>query len=431
MRGLTFVDLFAGIGGFHHALRRPPINARCVLAVEKDPAARLVYAASFPGVPIVDDIRAITMGQNGSERDSRGIQKDVPDHDILCAGFPCQPFSKSGQQLGTSDLTRGTLFWDILRIIQVKKPRYVLLENVRNLTGPRHQQTLETILTCLSKAGYAVDNRPLALSPHELSPHRGGSPQARDRVFIGATRRDVGRTPNLHRITEILGDVWNPRDWRIEGILQHEDLIANRQDYLLNAEEISWLDCWNYLIQSIPDNELPSFPIWSDDFVLRARFSRSEPDWKNDYWRKNSLFYQHYRDLIDSWRARRFGPARLRVRDFPRSRRKFEWQARDWQTTTPDRDIWKLLVQFRPSGIRVRPPTYTPALVAITQTSIIGPRRRRLTPLECARLQGFDSAIFENIDLPDAIKYRQLGNAVHTGVAHTVAKFLITGRLAA
>src|SRR5439155_3870168 len=107
---------------------------------------------------------------------------------------------------------------------------------------------------------------------------------------------------------------------------------------------------------------------------------------------------------------------------FPPSRRKFEWQARGYE-----RDLWRLLLHLRPSGIRVRPPTYLPALVAITQTSIIGCRRRRITPREGARLQGFPDSF--DLHPNDSVAYRQLGNAVNVGVVKFVASLLFAGRI--
>jgi DNA (cytosine-5)-methyltransferase 1 len=178
-------------------------------------------------------------------------------------------------------------------------------------------------------------------------------------------------------------------------------------------------------VQAIPSDWLPGFPIWFDAFVEDPDIPIDTPGWKADFLRKNSEFYVAHRKVIDRWAKRRWGPLMQRVEDFPPSRRKFEWQARSWQPTRADRDLWGLVMHLRPSGIRVKPPTYLPALVAITQTSVIGSRRRRITPAEAARLQSMDPMHLGRGEVDDATAYKQLGNAVNVGVVRFVTASLI------
>src|SRR5215213_4175372 len=142
----TFIDLFAGIGGFHAALSA--MGGECVYAVEKDPEAAAVYERNW-GIDPLGDIVEDTEGR-----------MVVPKHDVLAAGFPCQPFSKSGFQRGM-DEARGTLFWNILRILEVQRPTVVLLENVRNIYGPRHKHEWHVIVRSLRELGYQVSSRPI------------------------------------------------------------------------------------------------------------------------------------------------------------------------------------------------------------------------------------------------------------------------------
>src|SRR5688572_7413123 len=175
----TFVDLFAGIGGFHAALSA--LGGECVYAVEKDPAAAAVYERNWK-LPALGDIVTDTTDQ-----------MRVPKHDVLAAGFPCQPFSKSGFQRGM-DEARGTLFWNICRVIEERRPSIVILENVRNIAGPRHTHEWEVIIRSLRDIGYQVSSTPAVFSPHLLPPRLGGRPQVRERVFIVGTHVGTERS---------------------------------------------------------------------------------------------------------------------------------------------------------------------------------------------------------------------------------------------
>ena len=201
-----FVDLFAGIGGFHAALGA--LGGECVYASEWDEDAARIYERNWNWKPEGD----ITLAAND-------VDMKVPPHDVLVGGFPCQPFSKSGKQLGMEE-TRGTLFWNIAKIIKTHKPSIVLLENVRNIAGPRHIHEWQVIIQTLRDLGYRVSENPHVVSPHLIKREFGGRPQVRERVFIAATLIPKG-IPNFKSNVDVpdlspVMDGWDPQDWNLE-----------------------------------------------------------------------------------------------------------------------------------------------------------------------------------------------------------------------
>lgn len=408
----TFADLFAGIGGFHVALAHA--GAQAVFVSEIDPKARKTYLANWVDhlpkdeMPEVnEDINSATPVTGSLERVPRGV-------DVLTAGFPCQSFSKSGAQKGM-DETRGTLFFNIARFLEQRTPPVILLENVRNLVGPRHTHEWNVIIRELRRIGYRVSRTPSVFSPHLLPPRLGGTPQVRDRVFILGTYVGPGRSQVEVPPTLVRGPVdgWDPKQWNIEWVLDREDEIENLQDYDLRQHEREWIDTWDWFVRAFTAStgeRLPGFPLWEEHWMPVAEMEATEapdakPDWKKDFLYKNARFYEDHMQLIDAWRE-----AKPQVKGFPTSRRKLEWQAQDHKS------LWDTVMHFRPSGIRAKAPTYLPALVAITQTSIIGPRQRRITPHEAARLQGLPRS-FSFGEQRDPASYKQVGNGVCVGAA--------------
>jgi DNA (cytosine-5)-methyltransferase 1 len=441
MSQFKFIDLFAGIGGFHHALKS--LGGECVLTCELDPQCELVYKSIFPSAKkpghFVNNIRTITrkdVEDPDSGRSVAAIKNRVEEHDILCAGFPCQPFSKSGHQLGFKDSTRGTLFFDIMEIVYARKPQFLILENVRNLAGPRHRDTWAIIRDTIREAGYVTLDEPIVLSPHILHPDDDGAPQVRERVFILASR-DKSHFDRMRHIQADIetGDIsrgWNQHRWRISKILLPDTKIKNVEKYRLSDDELGWVEAWEWFVQNIPDENLPGFPIWSDQFKLEPEIPEDCPGWKRIFLVKNSQFYKDHKSIIDRWKKMKWGKSQKTVSEFPPSRQLFEWQAKRAHPCREGRTLRDLVLQFRPSGIRVKPPTYLPALVAITQTSVVGPdvkagikEYRELTPQEAAELQCMPHDVFEASGIDDKAAYKQLGNAVNVGVVRYLANRLI------
>lgn len=407
----TFIDLFAGIGGFHGALSA--LGGECVYASEIDKDAARIYNRNWGLQPDGD----ITLAANENNM-------DVPEHDVLVGGFPCQPFSKSGKQRGM-DEARGTLFWNIARIIEVRKPKIVLLENVRNIAGPRHEHEWEVIIETLRQLGYRVSSKPLVVSPHRIHPDFGGRPQVRERVFIAATRTNkpgaiIGEEPGLPAI-EKFEHAWNIQNWNLAKDLPLETKLDIEEKKLstLSTSESEWIDAWNEFVllykEAHPGENLPGFPIWADEWVHidDLRIPRGTPGWKENFLIKNAEFYTQNKKLIDKWLKKHNN-----LESFPPSRRKLEWQAQDAKSLT------ETIMHFRPSGIRAKKATYVPALVAITQTSILGKQKRRITFREGARLQGLPEW-FDFLDQPKSQTFKQLGNGVNIGAVYNVMKALV------
>lgn len=552
---LRFVDLCAGLGGFHLALSRAEValggaptpkrwKFKCVMAAEIAEQLRQIYPRNFPEIsktyaeyfpsercvatPGLSDLydadgvltrvhgdlaHLVDVEQNALKCWPGTNEPIVPDHDLLCAGFPCQPFSKSGAQLGFRDLN-GTVFQMLAVIIARRQPRYVFLENVGNFERHNNGDTWKTVRQTLEDLGYAVRATTTVGGPDSglglLSPHHIGLPQHRDRFFIVAQRKaEVGdfhpdRYPfplsfRSHASPDArLAELEFESENALKAVIARTQIMASRGE--LEAAHLSddrkrCVNHWRDLLLKIEAHDeesprdsfqpLPSFPIWGyeldpwhhypadknpgllsnrpsalarqrrelidrlgesygnyaprgDRAYLGSRdpsgdelaawvaswpqYARSRdtwPGWKRRFVEQNRewaklLWNRLDRNWLRSWLDELF--------TLPASHQKLEWNCKG-----EDLDPWNHILQFRPSGLRVKRFRHIPALVAMTTTQIpIVPqpgskgRSRHLLEGEALELQGFPRTW--EVPSSKGATFAALGNAVHADLVAAIAR---------
>jgi len=424
---MRFIDLFAGLGGFHKALHE--LGHECVFASEINPVLRETYKLNWgKNINIHGDIRKIV-------KDNIDL---IPDHDILCAGFPCQPFSKAGKQLGRYD-ERGTLFDEIVRILEVKKPRYFILENVRFIAKHNNEKTWKAMKAEFDRLDYEVDYR-------DYSPHDFGIPQHRQRIFIVGA---LGKNALDH--------------FSFDEIDKHKKRVVELESFIelnpLNSRKIpkSNQDCislWQDLIDNLPeDAKIPSFPIWGMEFGADYPYERTYPhllseselsNYKGNFgislkgMTKKEQFanlpsYARVEEEFPKWKQRYIRQNRQFYRDNKKHINKIvkkiselpsqSWQKLEWNVGDNKRRISNYLLQFRASGIRIKKPDFFPSLVCTnTQIPIIGWENRYITKEEGLKLQSLEGLILPD---NDNAAFKALGNAVNANIVGLVAKQLL------
>lgn len=408
MKKYRFIDLFAGIGGFHQALTN--LGHKCVCASEIDEDAIRKYKENFPDTQIMGDINK--------------FYTKLPEFDILCGGFPCQPFSKAGKQKGFDDETRGNLFSRIMDVIDLHPEcKFVILENVKNLADKT--ENWDVIQNAFKERDFYVTESPIILSPHEF-----GIPQIRERVYILGIRKDIKddkKLPDESIKKDNLGRLFSKKNictgHDAKKILEE----CTDESYFLSNEEERLIKMW-YEFKVNTNFDTVGVPIWVEYFGYKMNDEQYEnfvdhkgqtintmAEWKRRFALKNRLFYLGHKMYIDKWIEDND------VMNLPLGFKKLEWNCGDVK------NIENTIIQFRQSGIRVKKLNYFPALVAINNTPIIYDsdykRFRRITPREAANLQSF------NADYKlgnDAKIYKQLGNAVNVLIIEKLATKLLS-----
>lgn len=424
---MRFVDLFAGLGGFNLALS--DLGHTCVFASEADETLRELYKKNFH-MECAGDIRQIDAST-------------IPEHEILCAGFPCQPFSKAGHQDGLDHPELGDLYLQILKVIRLRQPRYLILENVPNLERHGNGRTWKVIKGVLEAEKYNVEV--FKISPHDL-----GIPQIRTRIYIIGSRGPIGVAKRIKRGRK-------PTSFELRPFLKVNPTDARSiPDYLKQR-----LAVWQEFLDLVPKDVRIPHPVWAMEFGATYPYRRTTPsqmstsnlrryrgsfgrrlsdgrsrtmvnrllpshakrvqhhfpDWKVRFIGINRKFYLKHKSLLKDWLKK--------VGQFPPSFQKFEWNVHEDDPTKEDRHLSQYVVQARPSGIRVKHPTTAPSLIAMnsTQVPIVMWEERYMTPEEAKRLQSMEKLRY----LPESASksYKALGNAVNVRVARKVALALI------
>ncbi len=424
---MRFIDLFAGLGGFHKAMHE--LGHECVFASELDPVLRDTYKKNWgKNINIHGDIKKIV-------KDDIDL---IPDHDILCAGFPCQPFSKAGKQLGRDD-DRGTLFDEIVKILEARKPKYFILENVRFIAKHNNEETWKAMKADFERLGYNVDHR-------DYSPHDFGIPQHRQRIFI------VGALGN-NALDHFSFDKVDEHKKKVVKLEKFIESTPTNARFLAKANQ-ECIELWQNFLDALPEEvKVPGFPIWGMEFgadypfeeryphLLSAKelgkykgnfgislkgmtkeeqlanlpsYARVEakfPDWKQRYIRKNRLFYNENKAFIEK--------SALKIAELPSQ----SWQKLEWNVGEDIRKISNYLLQFRASGIRIKKSDFFPSLVCTnTQIPIIGWQNRYITKKEGLKLQSLTG-----LKLPenDNAAFKALGNAVNSKIVKLIATQLL------
>lgn len=401
-----FIDLFAGVGGFHQAMRY--LGGECVMAAEINEECKKTYRLNY----------------HTEEKEIRGDVREIDPttiapFDVLCAGFPCQPFSKAGAQRGFQDKTRGNLFYTIMDILDAHhEVKFVILENVRNLADKT--ENWDIITSELTQRNFYITEEPIILSPSDF-----GIPQIRERVYILGIRKDIRNEKILsngfiHK-TDLqlekhlkkckMGDAWT--------IL--EDNVDDT--YIVSQEQEQMIYAWDEF-RIGTGIKVIGFPVWIDSFgvgiddddeVFHSQGYDDMPSWKQKFLRHNRKLYLDNRAFIDDWVKKYDMLSKIKLY------KKFEWNC-----GTDVTDIHDCLIQIRQSGIRAKRPTFYPSLVAIVNTPIIWDKNkkhfRKITPREAANLQSFHGGF--KFQGTDATRYKQLGNSVNVRILKILGESL-------
>ena len=250
---LRFIDLFAGLGGFHIALSQ--LGHECVFASELREDLQKLYKQNHPNTRIEGDITQIDVAS-------------IPEHDVLCGGFPCQPFSQAGKRLGFTDEGRGNLFDNIMNILRIHTPKYVFLENVQNLKNHDGGNTWGIIHETLSEL---YDVKEAILSPHQF-----GTPQHRFRIYIVGILKEPDNQEPL-------------KDFKFPEPENHECDIRtivdeSQTEYMhLRGTTRNHLAVWQEFIDKLiaHGGKLPSFPIWAMEFGATYDYENIAPAFQN------------------------------------------------------------------------------------------------------------------------------------------------------
>lgn len=380
---MKFIDLFAGIGGFRYGLQKVATESDCGSDSESGASQHGQRAFYCVWSNEWDKYASQIYKKHYGECDTRDIRtvdtSEIPDHDLLCAGFPCQSFSIAGKRLGFED-TRGTMFFEIARVIRDKRPRYFLLENVKGLLSHDEGKTFQTILGVLSDLGYEYQWQ-------VLNSKNFGVPQNRERIFIIGHLRETSR-PEVFPIGESYSISHQTKYAEQAGRSRISSTIDARYGSLRNAGET-----YLHYIGGIKGKR----DMWLKDNKQNSRnFSQGQRVYSSDG--------------IASTIAGNAGGlgGKTGLYAIP--------------VLTPDR------MEKRQNGRRFKndgDPAFT--LTSQDKHGVYdGLSIRRLTPVECERLQGFPDNWTEGIS--DTQRYKCLGNAVTTLVITEIGRKLIQAK---